>query len=119
MRYVNDKYREFYKKQDRKKEYIDNRDYSWLVISLLFIVPLMLLILIGTAISISNKNEIERNKDRLIEISRNSFGCVQYRYNSDVLWKCPKNSEITQVEKQYCSSSPSNRSCVVVKEPVI
>lgn len=118
MKCVNDKYRMHYKNIDRERNHFDKRDYSWIVVSVLFLVPMFLLVLVGMAISISNKNSIENNKDTLIEINRNSFGCIQYRYNSDILWRCPKNSGITEIESQKCTSG-KHSTCSTIKEPVI
>jgi len=76
------------------------------------------LMLPALAISIAKENESIRNKDKFIEIGKNSLGCVQYRYNSDIVWKCPKEKEVTQIEKRVCTGG-KYRSCRTDYEPVI
>lgn len=121
-----DKYKHYYAMRDRtiknRQENEDiietHRDKSiWFVMSI-FILPMFVLIcfgLVGTAV---NKSQ-ESNKDKFIEIGRNSLGCVQYRYNTDVVWKCPQQQkDITQFEREECTYGKV-KSCTKYYDPVI
>lgn len=120
MRYINERYKEYYKKLDRERKYVsEKKDYSDFIV-IVFIVFLFLSPLIFVmAVSITSENDKERNKDKLIEIDKNSLGCIKYSYNTDIIWKCPKESNITQVETKKCTSNGKTRSCSVIQEPVV
>ena len=119
MKNVNDKYRYHYKNIDMKNQYNkDKRDYSWLLYLASFFMLITPIIFFGIAVATSSSNEAENNKDKFIEIKRNSLGCVQYRYNQDKVWKCPKDMSISQIEKRVCSGGKIN-TCRTEYEPVI
>ena len=119
MKYVNDKYEHHYKNIDMKNQYNkDKKDYSCVLIGGFFIIPLCFLILISVAFSIADNSNRESKKNKFIEIKRNSLGCVQYRYNQDKVWKCPKDLSISQIEKRVCSGGKVN-TCRTEYEPVI
>lgn len=119
MKYVNDKYQQHYKNMENQEKYKkDERDYSGFLMAGLFVAPMLVLILFGMAASISNSNDRENNRDKFIEIGRNSLGCVQYRYNGDKVWKCPKEQSINQIEETVCSGGRHN-TCRTEYRPVI
>lgn len=118
------KYNAYYDKRDA---IIKNRnenevigDKSWMIIAGIFIAPMFLLILFGMAISTASSNDKIKNKDTFIEIGRNSLGCIQYRYNTDIVWKCPQpQKDITQFERVECTYINKVRSCTKYFDPVV
>lgn len=119
MKNVNDRYQQHYKNIEKQDKYNkEKRDYSWVFIAGFFVAPMCFLILFGMAISIHSNNKQEINRNKFIEIGENSLGCVQYRYNQDKVWKCPKDMSISQIEKRVCSGGKIN-TCRTEYEPVI
>lgn len=109
-----------YSNIDRSNSYNkDKKDYSWIIVMSIFIAPLCVLILFGLAVKISDSNRANMEKDKLIEVERNSIGCIKYRFNSDIVWKCPKEHEITQIEREVCYGAGKHRSCDIVYDPVV
>ncbi|MEG1232270.1 MAG: hypothetical protein RSE18_00415 [Acinetobacter sp.] len=119
MKYVNEKYRQHYKNIENQKKYNnEEKDYSAFFIAGIFIAPMLSLLLFGMAVSISGNNNRENNKDKFIEIGGNSLGCVQYSYNGDKVWKCPKDQSINQIETTVCSGGRYS-TCRTEYEPVV
>lgn len=119
MRYVNDKYREHYKNIERKERYKDDKkDYSWIIIVTLAIGCIFFLFMIMAAASISSENRSAREKDKFVKIETNSLGCTKYRYNGDIVWSCPDNIKINQIETEVCTGSRP-RTCKTHYDPVV
>lgn len=122
-----DKYKPYYEMRDRtiknRQENEDikanHSDNSILLVSGFFIVPFFIMVLFGLIGMAVGKSQ-ESNKDKFIEIGHNSLGCVQYRYNSDVVWKCPKDvaSNIDQIEREECTYGKV-KSCSKYYDPVV
>lgn len=70
-------------------------------------------------LSASTTTKHIRDKDKFIELETNTLGCVKYRYNSDVVWKCPVNTDLTQIEEQSCHIINKMYTCEKIHIPVI
>ena len=98
-----------------------NKDEKVVICGLLAFVLSTFIIIIAMGCQ-AQKYKRDREKDKFIEVERNSLGCIKYRYNSDIVWKCPKEQGVTQIERRVCSynaGTKTNSDCKTVYDPVI
>lgn len=96
-----------------------NKDYSFLIPIGMLSMPILFFILIFAASSISARNQAIKNKDKFVKIGENSLGCEKYKYNSDIVWKCPKDVGVTQIDEEECSMMGKVYSCKTASSPVV